>query len=153
MGAEHAALRSEAVGEALVQRLRLLGPGGGDVGGPVALAGVAVERELGDDQDLALAQRLVHPPVAVGEDPEGAHLVGQLVGVGLRVVVRDAEQHEQAGADLGHALAVRIHRRPAHPLHQRSHGRHTMTDATSRIGTVIIVVHTISPAANGTSSP
>src|SRR5215203_3577280 len=39
--AEHAALRAEPLAHALVQRLGLLGPCGGDVGGAVALARVA----------------------------------------------------------------------------------------------------------------
>ena len=50
-----------ALAEALVERLGHLGPGRGHERGPVALARVAVERELRDAEDLALPERLVHP--------------------------------------------------------------------------------------------
>ena len=55
---------AEARAEALVQRLGDLARRGGDVGRAVALARVAVERELADDDDLALAERLVHAAFA-----------------------------------------------------------------------------------------
>src|SRR5205814_6482487 len=50
--------------EPLDQRLRLLRPGGRDPRRSPALAGVAVERELADDEDLAadLADGHVHEP-------------------------------------------------------------------------------------------
>ncbi len=54
---------------------RCLGPGGVDVRRAVALARVAVERELGDAQHLALAQRLVHAAFGVGEDAQIADLL------------------------------------------------------------------------------
>src|SRR3954451_15181632 len=68
--AEDAALCVQPLAEALVQRLGVLRPGGGDVARAVALAGVPIERELADAQDLAVAERLVHPPVGVGEHPQ-----------------------------------------------------------------------------------
>ena len=55
---------AEAIAEALVERLGVLRPGGGDVRRAVAPARVAVERELRDAEHLAIAERLVHPPVA-----------------------------------------------------------------------------------------
>ena len=91
--------RTEPLAEALVQRLGVLGPRGGDVARAVALSRVAVERELADAQDLAVAERLVHPPLGVGEHAQRADLVGEAVAVGGGVVVRDAEQDEEAGAD------------------------------------------------------
>ena len=83
MRAEHAALRAEPLAEALVERLGVLGPRRGDVGRAVALARVAVERELRDAQHLAVAERLVHAALGVREHPQRAHLVGQAVGLGL----------------------------------------------------------------------
>src|SRR3954451_16321539 len=65
---EDAALGAQPIGESLVQRLGLLGPRGRDVGRAVAAPRVAVERELADHERLALAERLVHPALAVGED-------------------------------------------------------------------------------------
>ncbi len=59
--------------EALVQRLGLLGPGRGDVRRAVALARVAVERELADARGpRGRAERLVHLAVDVLEDPQRA---------------------------------------------------------------------------------
>ena len=57
---------------------------GVDVARAVALAGVAVERELAHAEDLALAERLVHPPLGVVEDPQRADLVGEPVGLAPR---------------------------------------------------------------------
>jgi len=50
--AEDAAGGVEAVGEALVERLGVLRSGRGHVGRAIALARVAVEGELADDEDL-----------------------------------------------------------------------------------------------------
>src|SRR5256885_1046913 len=61
--AEDAARGAEAGAEAFVQRLGQRRRGSGDVGRPVALPGVAVERELADDEHLAVAEGLVHPAV------------------------------------------------------------------------------------------
>ena len=119
---EDAALGLQAIGEALVERLGLLRSRGGDVGGAVALARVAVEGELADDEHLALrAQRLVHAAFGVGEDPQGRDLVGEPVAHGLIVVVRDAEQHDHARADRCRGLAVDAHGGAADALHQRAH--------------------------------
>ena len=54
--------RAEPLAEALVERLGDARAGAASVKlGPVALAGVAVERELAHAEDLAVAERLVHP--------------------------------------------------------------------------------------------
>ena len=73
-------LAAGPLAEQLIERLGLLRPCGGDEAGPVALACVAIEGELADAEDLALAEGLVHVPVGVGEDPQGAHLAGQPLG-------------------------------------------------------------------------
>src|SRR5581483_11067446 len=52
--AEHAALGAEPGADALVERLGDLRPGGRDVARAVAFARVAVERELADDDRLAV---------------------------------------------------------------------------------------------------
>ena len=62
-------------------------------------------------------------PSASGEDAQRADLVGQPVGLGVVVVVRDAEQHEQPGADRRDLLAVDADGGPADPLDQGAHGR------------------------------
>src|SRR5829696_4551074 len=72
VGAEDAALRAEPLADASVERLCDLARRGGDPARAVARARVAVERELADAQHRAVgAQRLVHPTVGVGEDPQG----------------------------------------------------------------------------------
>src|SRR5215211_182314 len=71
-GAEHATRRPQPFADLFVERLGVLRAGGVDVGRPVALAAVAVERELRDAQHLAVAQRLVHPPLGVREDAQRA---------------------------------------------------------------------------------
>ena len=93
-----------------------------DVRRAVALAGVAVERELRHAQHLAVVERLVHPAVGIGEDPQRAQLVGQAVGLGLGVVVRNAEQDEQPGADGGDLRALHADGGTRHALHERAHG-------------------------------
>ena len=62
-----------------------------------ALAGVAVEGELADAEDGAVAERLVHPALAVGEHAQGADLLGQAVAGPLVVA---------AGPDGPRALSV-----------------------------------------------
>ena len=51
-------------------------------------------------------------PVVVGDDPQVPDLVGQLAGLGLGVVVGDADQHAQPGADRAHHLVADRRRRP-----------------------------------------
>jgi hypothetical protein len=48
----------------------------------------------------AVAERLVHAALGVGEDAKRPDLVGEPVGLLLAVVVGDAQQHQQPGADL-----------------------------------------------------
>ena len=82
--------------------------------------------------DLALAERLVHAPVGVGEDAQRAHLVGQPVGLRLAVVVRHAEQHEQARADRGDLGALHADGGPRDPLDEGAHGREVRLRRDSR---------------------
>src|SRR5262249_15177577 len=72
-----------------------------DVGGPTAPAGVAVEGELGDDQDVAplLQDRSVHLAGLVVEDAQVERLVRQLVRGPLPVPLPHPEEDEEAGTD------------------------------------------------------
>jgi len=79
-------------------------------------------------QDLALAERLVHPPLGVVEDAQGAHLAGEAIGLLGRVAALHPEQHQQAGADLGDPLALDVDRSLADPLHQRPHRHHATSE-------------------------
>src|SRR5215213_6223036 len=120
MRAEPAAPGVEAVAEALVQGLGDLGLGGIREARAVALASVGVERELADAEDLAIAERLVHAALRVLEDPQGADLVGQPVTGLLAVPGADPEQDEEARADLGDPLAIRVDRGDADALDEGS---------------------------------
>ena len=117
--------------EALVEALGRLARRGGDERRAVALARVAVERELADAEHLAVPERGVHPPLVVGEDPQRQDLRREPVGVGIGVVVRDAEQHEQARADGRHLVAADAHGGARHALHQRPHRRQREKIATA----------------------
>ena len=75
-------LRSGGGAEALVQPLRVFRCGGRSEARAVPPPGVAVEGELADAQDLALAQGLVHAALRVCEQPQRAHLLGQPLGRG-----------------------------------------------------------------------
>ena len=100
----------------------MLGPRRRDVARAGALARVAVERELADDEHLAVAERLVHLAVGVGEDAQRADLVGELVARRVVVVVGDAEQDEQAGADLADGRPVDADGGAGDPLDESAHG-------------------------------
>src|SRR4051794_41308370 len=80
-GAEDALGGAKSLAEAVVERLGLGGGRGVDVAGPVALAGVAVEGELADAEDLAVTERLVHPPPRVVPDPPRADPSGEAGGL------------------------------------------------------------------------
>src|SRR5215218_4284533 len=118
-GAEDPLGRGGLLAEAVIERLCLLPRSGLYVARARALLRISVERELADAEDLAVAERLVHLAVGVVEDPEGPHLLGEAVRLGLGVVARDTEQHEHPGADLGDPLPLDVDSRLADALDQR----------------------------------
>jgi len=85
-----------------------LGRGGPVPRGPPALADVAVQRELRNDQDLAthVRQRAVHLAVLVLEHPEVEDLLRQPVVLAEPVVGSHADEQEEAGSDRGHELVT-----------------------------------------------
>src|SRR6185312_4240709 len=87
----------------------------------VAAAGIAIQGELADAEHLALAERLVHPPLGVVEDPQLRDLVGELVALLGPVADPDPEQDQHPRPDLRHPIALDVDRRLADPLHQRPH--------------------------------
>ena len=96
----------------------------GHPGRPAALAGVAVQGELADDESRRrgqLGESPVHHPGLVIEDPQAPHLVGQAPGQGFVVTVGHAHQHAQPWTHGTEDLAARSHLGPRHPLHQRPH--------------------------------
>ncbi len=88
-------------------------------GRAAALAGVGVQGELADHQQLGAGVR--RGPLAV-EDPQRVHLLGELVGPRRVVVVGDPDEYDEAGpADPSDHLAVDVHRRLADALHHCAH--------------------------------
>ena len=92
---------SQPVDDGVDERLGLLRAGGGEPRRSATLGGVAVERELRDHQQRGadVGGRPVHHAVGVVEDPQVPELVGQLGRGGGVVVVGDADQHAEPGAD------------------------------------------------------
>jgi hypothetical protein len=101
----------------------VLGPGGGEPARAAALGGVAVERELADDEDLGadIGGGPVHHPGLVVEHPKVDEAVGERPGDGLVVVVGHADEHAQPATDPPDLLAGHGHRRLRHSLHHRAH--------------------------------
>ena len=114
------ALQSGA--EGLVDGLRLLGAGGVREARPVALCRVREERELADDERLAV--RVDHAPVEpalrVREDPQPRDLAGEALSGPLRVPLRDAEQDAEPRADGRDGFPVDEDARLADSLDERS---------------------------------
>ena len=92
---------------------------------PVAPAGVGVEGELRDGEQLAagVAQREVHVPLVVVEDPQGGDLGGQPGRRGRRIVGTHSYEGEKTAAHDGHVAALDGHARLLDALQQHSHGR------------------------------
>ena len=87
--------------EALVQRDRRLRARRVDEARPPALHRVAVERELRHDEQRAadVGEREVHLVLGVGEQAEPDDLVGHPGERGLAVVVREADEQQEAAVD------------------------------------------------------
>ena len=87
--------------ELFVQGIAQFGTGGVGEAGAAALAAVAVEGELADNQDLAAdgVQTAVHLAVLVFKDPQAQGLLGQVTAFLLGVVGAHAQQDQKTGAD------------------------------------------------------
>ena len=101
-----------------------LGPGGSQKFRAAALAAVAVQGELGDHQNFTVdrVQAAVHLAVLILENAQACQLVGQLHGLGLGVVMGDAQQDEEAGSDLADGFAVHGYGGAFHAGQHCSHG-------------------------------
>jgi len=81
-------------------------------------------RPVGHDGEISadVDHRPVRPSLLVPEDAQLGRLAGQVVGHGDAVVRPDAEQHDQAGADLADGLSVHHDARAGRPLQDGPHG-------------------------------
>ncbi len=111
------------VGDALVDRHRLIAAQCPGERRAPALAGVGVERELRHQQDLAAAleHRAVEASILVGEDAQTGDLARQPSRLRPAVATADADENEQTGRDRGHPLAIDGDARTLHPLHDGAH--------------------------------
>ncbi len=111
--------------EGFVERFGDLRRGGADETRPAALAAIAVQRELTDDQNASadVGHAEIHFVVGVAEDAQTDHLVGEPLRLGGRVRRRDAQQHEETRADGADDFIAHGHPRGSDSLHDGSHGR------------------------------
>ena len=120
--------------ERLDQRLREFGRRGGRPARPAAAGGVAVERELADDERGAagVEQRRFITPSASSKMRRFATLPASLAAISLVSVCVAPDEHAEAGADLAHDLVTDRHPGLGDPLHQRAH-RRTLRSRLSRV--------------------
>lgn len=116
------ALPLEGGAERLVDGLRLFRAGGVREARPVALRRARDERELADDERLAVRvdDAPVEPALLVREDPKTRDLAGEALGGRLVVPPRDAEEDAEPRADGRDGFAVDVDARLADPLDDRS---------------------------------
>ena len=105
---------SELCDGVIKQRLCQLGPCGFDETRTASFAGVRVQGELANQEEIGanVHRRVVELPLLVCENPQVGDLVYDVVPVRLRVVPRDSNEDYQPGAYLSDDLFLYGHRRP-----------------------------------------
>ena len=103
----------------------------GDIGGAgirkrwaAAVTAIGEQRELRHYENLAvnIGKCQVGLAVLILVNAQAAELAPQLIGLGARVAVAHAQQHQIAAPNLSHTLAVDRHAGVEHTLHHRTHG-------------------------------
>src|SRR6266851_7959474 len=117
---------AEALDEELIELLRAGGIARLQEARPAAAAHVGEQRELGNNQRLALHvdQAQVHLPRLVGEHAEVDDLVRQPPHAGFIVITRRTDQQHKTAADgctLSVAAVLPAHRAGGHALRDYSH--------------------------------
>ena len=109
---------AEQVNGVFVKALGLLRRGGFGKVGAAALAGVAVEGELADYQQLRpdVPGGAVKAILLVGENPQVERLVHQIPGVLCRILGGYSQKHHQPRPDTAYLLFVHGYCGPGHPL-------------------------------------
>jgi hypothetical protein len=104
---------------------------GGVEAGTAALAAVAVQGEIADQQDRPahVLHAAVHLAGLVGEDTQIHNLVRHESGVVFAVTFADAQKDQQSLANLTHRLIVDFDLRLQHSLTYHSHDRCPMSIA------------------------
>ncbi len=111
--------------EVVAELLRPLRLHGGGEGGASPLTAIAQQGELADHQQrpVHVEERTVHVLMIILEDAEVYDLGRHRLHIFICVPVLHAEEHGQAGADLGDGLLVDSDPGPAHPLNNGAHDR------------------------------
>src|SRR6266550_129917 len=114
--------------EAFVQGDRHGRRRGVDKAGAAPLAGIAVERELRDDEDAAtdVGEIAVHFAFVVSEDAQTKNLFGHPRQLCIGVGRRETGEHEKAGPDLSGNPAFHPNLRTLDPLEDDSHSTVTL---------------------------
>src|SRR3990170_8603064 len=92
-------------------------------GGSASPTDAPVQRELRDDEELAVdvGHGAVHLALGVLEHTEVDDLLGQAVVFAEPVLAPDADEEQEPGADLRDQLTADAHRRARHALEQDPH--------------------------------
>ena len=94
--------------ETAVQLIGLIGTRRGHEAWTATLATVGDQRELTDDQHLAVnvGQRTIHFSVTILKHAQAGNFLGQVNNILLVVIVRDSQEHQKAAFDLTDRVAV-----------------------------------------------
>jgi len=124
------------VDELVVQLARQLGRCRLVPGGAAAFAAVAVQGELGDDQQLAadIDERTVHHPVRIIEDAQMQDLFHHPGKILVGVAAVDAQEDDQPFGDGAGDLPVDLDLGPADTLDDGSHGCRCWREGRGRSG-------------------
>lgn len=116
-------LSAEAVIEVLIQRQCLLGAGGLDKRRTVAMTHIAIECELRNRENgtIYIIDTQVHLAIFVLKDTQLCHFLGDIIGIGLRVGVRDAHKEHKALSDMSYGGAVNADGGVGGALYYHSH--------------------------------
>ena len=116
-------LSAEAIVEVLIKRQCLLGTGGLDKRRAVAMAHIAIECELRDRENgtIYVLDTQVHLAICILKDTQLCHLLGNIIGIGLCVSVRDAHEEHEALPDMSNGIAVNADGGVGGTLYNNSH--------------------------------
>ena len=148
IGSENAALGRQAlfgeqIEKALVQALGNRGWGGLDKAGAAALATVAVQGKLRDGEHATadVEHRAVHFALVVGEDAQVSALFSAKAQRLLVVARAEADEQDQALADLAAELAIDVDAGVADALDEDFHEREWTVIIVITVITVIEMIY------------
>lgn len=116
---------AQPFGEMLIEPLGCRRRRGLREGRPIAFAAIAIQSELGNDQDFAAVvdDRAVHLALVVFKDAETLNFIGKGGGVILVILFTDAQENAQSRADPADGLLPRGDAGFGDSLHDGAHGK------------------------------